>query len=69
MRVGNNILLYHDLLDCGMRKLTVGFAIALLIQSLDCYKTRRDREVAPTGWVERSETQLQTIRPQIPVTP
>ena len=47
--VANEILLYHkgsfrllDQLDCNMRKLTVGRSIALLIQSLDCYKGASD---------------------------
>ena len=38
MLVVNAMVLYHNLLDCGMRKLTVGRSIALLIQSLVCYE-------------------------------
>ena len=54
MLVEDDVLLYHILLDCGMRKLTVGRAIAwdflsrslftrlILIQSLDCYEGASD---------------------------
>ena len=54
MLVDSAIPLYHNLLDCGMRKLTVGRSIAweflsrslftrlILIQSLDCYDGASD---------------------------
>ena len=42
MLVGNDIPLYHNLLDCGVHKPTVGRSIALLIQSLDCYKREKE---------------------------
>ena len=42
MLAGYHILLYHNLFDCGIRILTVGRSIALLIQSLDCYEGASD---------------------------